>query len=128
MVAGFCLSFFGFPLLIIIPPFLQTIALTTQHINTLFCFFFNIVLSALRLSPLGTAATIGLLYQPQMIDDDDYGAVGGMRIGKGNRSTRRKPAPAPLCSPQMPHEQTRAAVRLSALRAGRPLAPSPKNS
>jgi hypothetical protein len=29
-----------------------------------------------------------------MIDDDDYGAVGGMR---GNRSTRRKPAPVPLC-------------------------------
>jgi hypothetical protein len=26
-----------------------------------------------------------------MIDDDDYGAVGGMRIGRGNRSTRRKP-------------------------------------
>jgi hypothetical protein len=24
--------------------------------------------------------------------DDDYGAVDGMRIGKGNRSTRRKPA------------------------------------
>jgi hypothetical protein len=23
--------------------------------------------------------------------DDDYGAVGGMRIGRGNRSTSRKP-------------------------------------
>jgi hypothetical protein len=30
-------------------------------------------------------------------DDDDCGAVGGMRIGKGNRSTRRKPDPVPLC-------------------------------
>jgi hypothetical protein len=39
------------------------------------------------LSPLGTAATAGLLYQPQMIDDDDCGAVGGMKIGMGNRST-----------------------------------------
>jgi hypothetical protein len=31
-----------------------------------------------------------------MIDDDEYGAVGGMRIGRGNRSTRRKPAPVPI--------------------------------
>jgi hypothetical protein len=37
-----------------------------------------------RLSALGTSATVGLLYQPRMIDDDDYGAVGGMRIGRGN--------------------------------------------
>jgi hypothetical protein len=49
------------------------------------------------LSPLGTAAISGLLYQPHMIDDGDCGAIGGMKIGKGNRSTRRKPAPAPLC-------------------------------
>jgi hypothetical protein len=35
----------------------------------------------------------GLLYQPQMRDDEDWGAVGGMRIGRGNRSTRKKPAP-----------------------------------
>jgi hypothetical protein len=59
-------------------------------------------------------ALIGLLYQPQMIDDDECGAVGGMRIGKGNRSTRRKPAPVPLCPPQIPHHlawaRTRAAV------------------
>jgi hypothetical protein len=51
--------------------------------------------------PLGTSATVGLLYQ---IDGDDYGAVGGMRIGRGNRSTRRKPAPLPLCPPQIPHD------------------------
>jgi hypothetical protein len=38
-----------------------------------------------------------------MIDDDDYGAVGGMRIGRGNQSTRRKPTPVPLCPPQIPH-------------------------
>jgi hypothetical protein len=37
-----------------------------------------------RLSPLGTAATTGLLYQPQMIDDGDCGAIGGMKIGRGN--------------------------------------------
>jgi hypothetical protein len=46
-----------------------------------------------RLSPLGTAATISLLYQPQMIDDDDCGEIGGMNIGRGKRSTRRKPTP-----------------------------------
>jgi hypothetical protein len=53
---------------------------------------FIIHFNGLRLSPLGTAATIGLLYQPQMIDDGDCGAVGGMKIGRGTRSTRRKPA------------------------------------
>jgi hypothetical protein len=69
--------------------------------------FFFIILSGVRLSPLGTAATTGLLYQPQMIDDGDCGAIGGMKIGRGNRSTRRKPAPAPLCPPQIPLDQTR---------------------
>jgi hypothetical protein len=69
----------------------------------LFCFLVS--LGGVRLSPLGTSATVGLLYQPRMIDDDDdYGAVGGMRIGRVNRSTRRKPAPMPLCPPQIPHD------------------------
>jgi hypothetical protein len=56
-------------------------------------------------SPLGTAATTGLLYQPQMIDDGECGQIGRMKIGRGNQSTRRKPAPAPLCPPQIPHDQ-----------------------
>jgi hypothetical protein len=38
----------------------------------------------------------GLLYQPRMIADGEWGASGGMKSGMGNRSTRRKPAPAPL--------------------------------
>jgi hypothetical protein len=54
-------------------------------------FFFLVSLGGVRLSPLGTSATVGLLYQPRMIDED-YGEVSGMRIGRGNRSTRRKPA------------------------------------
>jgi hypothetical protein len=62
--------------------------------------FFLVSLGGVRLSALGTSATVGLLYQPRMIDDD-YGAVGGM-IGRGNQSTRRKPAPVPLCPPQIP--------------------------
>jgi hypothetical protein len=34
----------------------------------------------------------GLLYQSWMIDDDECGAISVVRIGRGNRSTRRKPA------------------------------------
>jgi hypothetical protein len=34
--------------------------------------------------------------------DCDDGEFGGMKIGRGNRSTRRNPAPAPLCPPQIP--------------------------
>jgi hypothetical protein len=71
-------------------------------------YFFVIIISGVSLSPLGTAATTGLLYQTQMIDDGDCGAIGGMNIGRENRSTRRKHAPAPVCPPQIPHDQTRA--------------------
>jgi hypothetical protein len=79
------------------------------------CFFFFLVsLGGVRLSPLGTSATVGLLYQPRMIDDDD-GAVGGMRIGRGNRSTRRKPAPVPLCPPQIPHDLSWDGIRAAAV-------------
>jgi hypothetical protein len=77
-------------------------------------FFFLVSLGGVRLSPLGTSATVGLLYQPRMIDDDDYGLVGGMRIDRGNQNTRRKPAPVPRCPPQIPHDpnwdRTRAAA------------------
>jgi hypothetical protein len=34
-----------------------------------------------------------------------------MKIGRGNRSTRRKPAPTPLCPPQIPLDQTRDRTR-----------------
>jgi hypothetical protein len=47
---------------------------------------------------------IGLLYQPWMVDK--YGAIGGMRIGRGKLSTRRKPAPVPLCPPPTSHDLT----------------------
>jgi hypothetical protein len=39
-----------------------------------------IIISGVGLSPLGTAATSGLLYKPQMIDEVDCGAIGGMKI------------------------------------------------
>jgi hypothetical protein len=47
----------------------------------------------------------GLMYQPRMMDYDVCGAVGEM-IGRGNRSTRRKPAPLPRCLPQITHDIT----------------------
>jgi hypothetical protein len=50
----------------------------------------DIILSGVRLSPLGNAATTGLLYQSQMIYDGDCGAIGRMRMGRGNGSTRIK--------------------------------------
>jgi hypothetical protein len=53
---------------------------------------------------VGTAATTGPLYQPQMIGDGDCADISGMKIGKGNQSTRRKPTPAPLCISQIPHD------------------------
>jgi hypothetical protein len=46
----------------------------------------------------------GLLYQPRMIGDGDCGEIGGIKIGRGNRSTRRKPAPSPLSLPQKSHD------------------------
>jgi hypothetical protein len=82
--------------------------------HSLFFFFFSF---------LGWGETVhlvrlpltGLLYQPRMIDDDECGAVCGMIIGKGNRSTRRKPVPVPLCPPQIPHDLTWAGTRATAV-------------
>jgi hypothetical protein len=64
-----------------------------------------------QLALFGTAATI----RPVVPSPGDYddGEIGGMKIGKGNRSTRREPAPVPLCPPQTPHAartRTRAAA------------------
>jgi hypothetical protein len=61
------------------------------------------------LGPLGTSATEWTVV-PALADCDD-GEFGGMKIGRGNRSTQRKPAPVPLCPPQIPLDQTRARTR-----------------
>jgi hypothetical protein len=66
-----------------------------------------------KLGPLGTSATEWPIV-PAPGDYDD-GEFGGMKIGRGNRSTRRKPAPAPLCQPQIPLDQTRARTRAAAV-------------
>jgi hypothetical protein len=53
------------------------------------------------LGPLGTAAP----NRPIVLAPGDYddGEIGGMMIGRGNRSTRRKPVPVPLCPQRIPH-------------------------
>jgi hypothetical protein len=62
-------------------------------------FLIGIVEGGVQLGPLGTAAT----NRPIVPTPGDYdGELGGM-IGRGNRSTRRKPAPMLLCSPQTSH-------------------------
>jgi hypothetical protein len=68
---------------------------------------------------VSTAATSGLLYKPQIIDEDDCGAIGGIKIGTGETEVLgEKPAPAPLFAPQIPHDQTRA--RTPGRRGGKP--------
>jgi hypothetical protein len=61
----------------------------------------------------------GLLYQPQIIDVGDCGAICGMNIGREGRCTRREPAPMPLCPPQIPHDQTRARTRAATVESQR---------
>jgi hypothetical protein len=63
------------------------------------------------LGSLGTVASNRPIV-PTRGDYDD-GEIGGMVIGRGNRSTQRKPVPVPLCPPQIPHAarmRTRAAA------------------
>jgi hypothetical protein len=61
-----------------------------------------------QLGPLGTATTDWPIVAALV--DYDVGEFDGMKIGRGNRSTRRKPAPAPLCPPQIPLDRTRTAA------------------
>jgi hypothetical protein len=58
-------------------------------------------MGGVQLGPLSTAATNRLIV-PAPGDYDD-GEIGGM-IGRGNRSTGRKPASLPLWPPQTPHD------------------------
>jgi hypothetical protein len=60
-----------------------------------------VVGGGVQLCRLSTAATNRPIV-PVPGDYDD-GEIVGMKIGKGNRSARRNPAPEPLCPPQTPH-------------------------
>jgi hypothetical protein len=66
-----------------------------------------------KLGPLGTSATSGLLHLPH--GDSEDGEFGGMKFGRGNRSTWKKSAPAPLYPPQISFDQTRARTRAAAV-------------
>jgi hypothetical protein len=57
-----------------------------------------------QLSPLATSATSGPIV-PATGDYED-GEFGGMMIGRGKRSTRKRTTPVPLSSPQISHELT----------------------
>jgi hypothetical protein len=65
------------------------------------------------LGPLDTSATKWpIVSAPGDYDDREFDR---MKIGRGNRSSRRKLAPAPLCPPQIPLDQTRARTRAAAV-------------
>jgi hypothetical protein len=68
-----------------------------------------------KLGPLGTSATQWPNVPAPVYDDGEFG---GMKICRGNRSTRRKSAPTPLCPPQIPLDQTGARTR--GRRGGKP--------
>jgi hypothetical protein len=63
--------------------------------------------------PLGTSAIYWPIV-PAPCDYDDR-EFGGMKIGKGNRSTRRKPAPSATLSTTNSTCQTRARTRAAAV-------------
>jgi hypothetical protein len=66
-----------------------------------------------KLGPVGTSASNWPIV-PAPGDCED-GEFGGMKICRGNRSTRRKPAPAPHCPPLITLDQTRARTRAAAV-------------
>jgi hypothetical protein len=68
---------------------------THQHVLSIP--FLRKVGGGVELGLLGTAAT----NRPIVSASCDYdGEIGGVMIGRGNRSTRRKPVSMPLCPPQ----------------------------
>jgi hypothetical protein len=64
----------------------------------------------------GSTRLVGYLWPvvPAPGDCED-GEFGGMKIGRGNLSTRRKSAPAPLSPPQIPLDQAQARTRVAAM-------------
>jgi hypothetical protein len=53
------------------------------------------------------------------LESNDCEAISGMNMCRRNRSTRRKPAPLPLCPPQIPYELILARIRAVAARRRR---------
>jgi hypothetical protein len=91
--------------------------------NTYKCFWIATILTELSLIRIvaggvhtGSTRHVGHFWPIVPVPDDcEYGECGGIKIGRGNRSTRRKPAPAALCPPQIPLDQTRSRTRTAAV-------------
>jgi hypothetical protein len=66
-------------------------------------------------TPLLLRPFIGLLYQTRMIDGDDCEAIRGINEWQDKPKYSEKPAPVPLCRPQIPHDVTRARTRDAAV-------------
>jgi hypothetical protein len=80
---------------------------TYFEINTLFLFGCFTMLSVSKLQSVNNRLI------------NECGAVGGMRTGRGNEITRRKPASVPLRPPQILHELSWNWTRLSAVASQR---------
>jgi hypothetical protein len=66
----------------IIQIYKSNVCVTTYLYSIIFIFIFFIIFSGVRPSPLGTAATADLMYQPQMLYDGDCGEISTMKIGR----------------------------------------------
>jgi hypothetical protein len=84
-----------------------------QKLRSIIFFLICLLGGGVQLGSLGTVATDWPIV-PALGDYDD-GEFCGMKSGRGNRSTRRKPAPAPLCPSQIPLDQTRDGTRTAAV-------------
>jgi hypothetical protein len=62
-----------------------------------------------QLGPFGTSVKNWPIVRAP--GDYDDGGFGGMKIGRGSRSTWRKPTQAPHCPPQISLDQTRDRTR-----------------
>jgi hypothetical protein len=83
-----------------------------SEVLTAVLFLICIVGGGVQTGSTGTSATYWPIV-PAPGDCED-GEFGGMN-GRGSRSTRRKPAPAPLCPPQIPLDESRAWTRAAAV-------------
>jgi hypothetical protein len=88
--------------------------------NAFFRSLSNTLFFLIRNSPLGTSA----IYWPIVPapGDCEDGEFGGIKIGRGSQSTRKKPVAAPLCPPQIPLDQTRVRTRAAAVGSQRLIA------
>jgi hypothetical protein len=77
---------------------------SSVHVSAVSLLGFLFVHLSVYLSMLSVLTLYTYIVHDRMING--YGAAGGRRLGRGNKSTRRKPAPVPLFPPQTPHYLT----------------------